>query len=72
MSFFDFLEKLQQKPEGSRKKIAIIAALAIMALIAAVWLTTFNLKTASKEKITAPFNFIKEDVKNFYGFFKNK
>ncbi len=71
MSFFKFLEKLQRKPENSRKKIVFFAVLAIMALIIAVWLTTFNLKTGEIKKIGEPFDFIKEDIKDFYGFFKN-
>jgi hypothetical protein len=73
MDIFAFIEKLQKKPEASRKKILLAIVFAIMGVIIAVWLTTFNLpKTNSAEikKVAAPFSSVKEDILNFYGFFK--
>ncbi len=70
--FLEFIEKLQKKPEASRKKILAISIFFIMAAIIAVWLTIFNLdfKSGELKKVSAPFNLIKEDLKNFYGLFK--
>ncbi len=70
--FLEFIEKLQKKPEASRKKILAISLFFIMAAIIAVWLTVFNLNFKSEElkKVGAPFNLIKEDLKDFYGLFK--
>jgi glycopeptide antibiotics resistance protein len=73
MDFLNFIEKLQKKPESSRKKILLATLFVIMGIIIAVWLTTFNLrfKTDQMKKIGAPLEFIKEDIRDFYGFFKN-
>ncbi len=70
--FLEFIEKLQKKPEASRKKILAISLFLIMGIIVTVWLTIFNLdfKAEEAKKIGAPFNLIKEDFKNFYGLFK--
>lgn len=74
MDIFKFIEKLQKKPEFERKKILLIAVFAVMAVIIAVWLTTFRLNSigASEAKTTGPFDFIKNDFKDFYGFLKTK
>jgi hypothetical protein len=70
--FLEFIEKLQKKPEAYRKKILAISLFLIMGVIVAVWLTIFNLDFRSEElkKVSAPFNLIKEDLKDFYGLFK--
>lgn len=73
MGIFEFVEKLQKRPEAYRRKILLIMVFLIMAIIVIVWLTTFNLDSAggSKKAERGPFDFIKEDFKDFYGFFKN-
>ncbi len=70
--FLEFIEKLQKKPEASRKKILAISLFFIMTAIIAVWLTVFNLnfKGGELKKVGGPFNLIKEDLKDFYGHFK--
>ncbi|MFH0803693.1 MAG: hypothetical protein V1877_01065 [Candidatus Tagabacteria bacterium] len=70
--FLEFIEKLQKKPETSRKKILAVSLFFTMAAIIAVWLTVFNLnfKSGELKKVSAPFNLIKEDLKDFYGLFK--
>jgi hypothetical protein len=70
--FLEFIEKLQKKPEASRKKILAVSLFFIMAAIIAVWLTVFNLnfKSGELKKVSEPFNLIKEDLKDFYGLFK--
>lgn len=70
--FLEFIEKLQKKPETSRKKILAVSLFFIMAAIIAVWLTIFKLDFKGEElkKVSAPFNLIKEDLKDFYGLFK--
>jgi len=73
MDIFESIEKLQKKPEAYRKRVALATAFIIIGIIIFVWLTTFNLpKTNNAEikKVAAPFSFIKEDILNFYGFFK--
>ncbi len=71
--FLEFIEKLQKKPEASRKKILAVSLFFAMGIIIAVWLTIFNLDFKAEEtaKIVSPFNFIKEDLKDIYGFIKN-
>jgi len=73
MDIFQFIEKLQKKPEAERKKILLIAVFTIMAVIVAVWLTTFKLEfaDANGKNIISPFDSIKQDFKDFYGFFKS-
>ncbi len=73
MDIFEFVEKLQKKPEASRKRIAWITVFIIMAVIVFIWITAFNLPkmdTAEIKKAGAPLSSIKEDISNFYGFFK--
>jgi glycopeptide antibiotics resistance protein len=73
MDIFKFIEKLQKKPEADRKKILLITVSVIMAIIIAVWLTTFKLEPAAAngENIISPLDSIKTDFKDFYGFFKS-
>ncbi len=70
--FLEFIEKLQKKPEASRKKILAVSLFFIMGAIIAVWLTIFKLdfKGGELKKVSGPFNLIKEDFKDFYGLFK--
>jgi hypothetical protein len=44
-----------------------------MSIIVVIWLTTFDLEVKGEEikKAAAPFNFIKQDFSDFYGYFKN-
>jgi len=73
MDIFEFIERMQKKPEAYRKRVALGAAFIIIGIIIFIWLTTFNLpKTNNAEikKAAAPFSSIKEDILNFYGFFK--
>ena len=73
MDIFEFIERLQKKPEASRKRIAWLSAFIIMAIIIFIWFTTFNLPkmdTAEIKKAGAPFSSMKEDISNLYGFFK--
>lgn len=73
MGILEFIEKIQRKPEASRKKILLITVFSVMGVIVIVWLTTLNLHLGGREeikKISEPFGVIKEDINNFYGFFK--
>ena len=73
MDIFEFIEKLQKKPEASRKKILLVTVFAIMSIIVIVWLTTFKLGPATEQikKTGGPFDFIKQDIKDFYGLIKD-
>ncbi|KKT40548.1 MAG: hypothetical protein UW30_C0021G0003 [Candidatus Giovannonibacteria bacterium GW2011_GWA2_44_13b] len=70
----EVIEDIQQKPEGARRSIAVVAILSIMAVIVGIWLTTFsipstdfNLAEATQTETPSPFsllwNFVKESVK---------
>ncbi len=71
MDIFAFIEKLQKKPESERRKILLVTVISIMIIIVAVWLTTVRLSFQSGEtkSIAGPFNFIKEDIRDFYKIF---
>jgi hypothetical protein len=73
MDIFKFIEKLQKKPEAARRKILLMTVFAIMGIIVIVWLTTFKAGVATKNETETnrPFDSIKEDFKDFYGFIKN-
>jgi len=73
MDIFAFIERLQKKPESVRRKILLATVLSIMIIIIAVWFTTVRLDFQNKEikNAAGPFDFIKEDIRDFYGFFKN-
>lgn len=74
MDIFAFIEKLQKKPESSRKKILATALFLIMSVIVAIWLSGLSLRFSNKEeeakKIGGPMGFIKEDISAFYGYIK--
>jgi len=70
----EVIEDIQQKPEGARRSIAVVAVLSIMAVIVGIWLTTFSLPStslnaaeASGAETPSPFalvwNFVMESVK---------
>jgi hypothetical protein len=73
MGLIDFIEKLQKKPEASRRLIAIVAAFSVTAIIVFFWLATFHLPDIDEDikNITSPFASIKEDISNFYNLLKN-
>lgn len=70
MNFFEFIKKLQKKPEDFRKRIAFITVFVITGIIFLIWLTALNFRFEAKEegvkKIEGPFKAIKEDIVNFY------
>ncbi len=72
MDIFAFIEKLQKKPESERRKILLVSVISIMIIIIAVWLTTIrlNFQNEGTKNIAGPFEFIKQDIKDFYGLFK--
>ena len=72
---FDFIEKLQKKPEPWRKKFVFFATLAMTSVIIGIWLTLFVLpqkNLAEIKKTPTPFTSLKQDILNFYGAFKEK
>ncbi len=74
MGILDFIEKLQKKPESSRRKILALTLLVIMAAIVIVWLTTFDLNLKNQEVVkgvAGPFGFFKQDFSDIYGYIKN-
>ncbi|PIQ69662.1 MAG: hypothetical protein COY22_01225 [Candidatus Tagabacteria bacterium CG_4_10_14_0_2_um_filter_40_13] len=73
MDIFAFIEKLQKKPEPTRRKILLIAVISTMIIIISVWLIAARLDFQNKEikNTVEPFDFIKEDIRDFYGIFKN-
>ncbi len=77
MSLMEVIEKIQKKPESSRKKILSVFLIVIMAIIISIWLLTlkFSLREiGGKDNVKAaakPFAIIKEEILNFYGSVKN-
>ncbi|PJC69743.1 MAG: hypothetical protein CO014_01855 [Candidatus Tagabacteria bacterium CG_4_8_14_3_um_filter_41_8] len=73
MDIFAFIEKLQKKPEPTRRKILLVTVISTMIIIISVWLTAARLDFQNKEikNTVEPFDFIKEDIRDFYGIFKN-
>ena len=73
MDIFAFIEKLQKKPEPARRKILLTTVISIMIIIVVVWLTTVRLDFQNEEikNAAGPLDFIKEDIRDFYGFFKD-
>lgn len=53
LNMFEYLEKLRQKPESSRKKIAFFTSFSVVAVIFAVWLTVIypDFKKETDQKI---------------------
>ncbi len=64
MSLFDRIEKLRNKPEGARKRTAILGAFLVTGIIAIIWLSiVFVTKKEVKEEIYySPFSIIKEII----------
>ena len=73
MDIFAFIEKLQKKPEPTRRKILLVTVISTMIIIISVWLIAARLDFQNKEikNTVEPFDFIKEDIRDFYGIFKN-
>jgi len=83
MTFFSFIEKLQNKPRQKRKIIALVVTFVCFSFVFLVWLTTFQLDLDSvndKETPTAlsPLNSVKrittrfvDDLKEVLGQTKN-
>jgi len=74
MGFFELLEKLREKPENFRKKIAFAAVFIITAVIFFFWLAAFDFRFQSSseeiKQIEKPAAVIKESILNFYGIIK--
>ncbi len=66
MSFLESIEKLRNKPESSRKRIAIIGAFLVTIIIAIIWLSVVFVIKKEKENKTyhSPFSVIKEVLKS--------
>lgn len=75
MGFLNFVEKLQKKPEASKRKIVFLSALAITGLIFVFWFVSSNSplrQDRNQKNIKGPFESIKEEFSNFYQLFKGK
>lgn len=75
MGLIELIEKAQKKPETERKKILAVALILIMSIIVAGWLFAFraqlrNVGMKEVKEAAAPFSFVKEDIKDFYGFLR--
>jgi amino acid transporter len=75
MGFFEILEKLRNKPEEFRKKVAFLAALILTAVIFFVWLgVTYFMPHSPDSKVAesspGPFDVLKQTFKDIYGKFK--
>ena len=54
MGFFENLERLRQKPERERKRIAVVSALGIMAIIITIWINNLDFTADQTPKQNAP------------------
>lgn len=54
MGFFENLERLRQKPERERKRIAAGIALGIIAVIITIWINNLDFTGEEKSKRDAP------------------
>lgn len=66
MGLLEYIEKLREKPEASRRRVAVVATLLIMTVVVGIWLTlTLALGSEFEEKsnIASPFSVIKEVFK---------
>ena len=69
---FNYLEQLRKKPISYRRRVAVLLAAAVTALILLVWLTTLNfgsedsVDSKSLASDLKPFEEIKTSVVNFY------
>lgn len=52
MSFFDYLERLREKPEPVRRKILLASSVALTLFIATLWLSGFRLEPLRGEEQT--------------------
>ena len=54
MGFFENLERLRQKPERERKRIAILTVITLTAIIAILWIRTLRFGEPEKSTRNAP------------------
>ena len=54
MGLFENLERLRQKPERERKRIAAVSALGIMAIIITIWINNLDFTADQTPKKSAP------------------
>ena len=54
MGFFENLERVRQKPERERKRIAILAVITLTAIIAVIWIRTLRFGEPEKSSHNAP------------------
>jgi len=58
---FNLIEKLQSKPEYARRQIAFVFSLAIVIIVFLIWVSTFGVRTESKEESdVTPLSSLKE------------
>jgi hypothetical protein len=70
---FQFIEKLQRKPEAARKRIAILTAAAITGIIFAVWLSVLMVRVDGAEETAStaedgasPISILRDNVADFF------
>src|SRR3989344_1531776 len=49
----DYLEELQEKPEGTRRAFAVASGLVIMTVIVSLWFATFSISDSGNSVATA-------------------
>ena len=54
MSFFEFLEHLRQRPIEDRRKVAMVASVALITLIIVVWLSTVSIPSIGVTETSQP------------------
>lgn len=65
MNFFDYLDKVQKKPEAARKRILFFTVTIIMAIIVFLWLNDLKYSmfdNQEKNKAPGPFSIFKTSV----------
>ncbi len=65
MNFFDYLEKIQKKPEAARKRILFFTVAIIMAVIVFLWLNDLQYSLSDKKenkKTPGPFSIFKTSI----------
>jgi len=66
-----FIERLQQKPQSTKKLIVWLATIFVMIIIIAIWLFSFSIKSPEIEKQTEiPSLF--ENIKKDFSILKDK
>lgn len=66
MGFLEYIERIREKPESSRRRMAIVATVLVVMIVAVIWATlTFSLSDRFEEKsnIASPFSVIKDIFK---------